>query len=277
MSSERQTGTMVPEITGTTRVYYMMAHPIAHVTTPEVFNPMCVERGVDAVMIAMHVRPEDLPQAFETFRRTQNLGGIVVSVPLKQMFLELCDDADERAVELGAANCVRREANGRMVCDNFDGEGFMAGLAKSGIDVRGKRVLLAGAGGAGAALGFSLARAGVAQIVFSDRNGDRADQLWARVKTLHPDLDLGIGGAPANPAAFDIAINATDSGLHEGDDLPLDASALEPDTIVCDIIMKPHETELLRIAKERGCVLHHGRNMLDGQMELFWDFFGLPR
>ncbi len=277
MTSDRHAGAPVPEITGTTKVYYMMAHPIAHVTTPEVFNPMCVERGVDAVMIAMHVLPKDLPQAFETFRRTQNLGGIVVSVPLKQKFLELCDEVDDRAMELGAANCVRREANGRMVCDNFDGAGFMAGLAKDGIDVRGKRVLLAGAGGAGSALGFSLARAGVAQIALSDRIGERADQLWARVKTIHPDLDLGVTDAPAHPAAFDIVINATDSGLHAQDDLPLDAHALEPETIVCDIIMKPHETAFLRIARERGCTLHHGRNMLDGQMELFWDFFGLPR
>ena len=277
MTSDQTAAGTVPEITGTTRVYYMMAHPIAHVTTPEVFNPMCVARGVDAVMIAMHVLPEDLPQAFETFRRTQNLGGIVISVPLKQKFLELADEAHDRAEELGAANCIRREANGRMICDNFDGEGFMAGLAKSEIDVRGKRILLAGAGGAGAALAFSLAKAGVAQIVFTDRNGERADQLWARVKTIHPELDLSIANAPAHPAAFDIVINATDSGLHVGDDLPLDANALQPETTVCDIIMNPHETELLRIAKERGCRLHHGRNMLDGQMELFWDFFGLPR
>ncbi len=276
MSSE-QAPRLLPEITGTTRVYYMLAHPIAQVRTPELFNPMCTERGVDAVMVPVHVLPEDLSQAFETFRRTRNLGGIVVSVPLKQKLLELSDDAHDRAVELGAANCARREADGHMICDNFDGEGFMAGLAKSRIDIRGKRVLLAGSGGAGSALGFTLARAGVAQIVFSDRSRDRADQLCARVTTAYPDLDLGVSDAPANPAAFDLVINASDSGLRPEDGLPLDAYGLSPDTLVCDIIMKPHETELLRIAKERGCTLHHGCNMLDGQMELFWNFFGLPR
>ena len=82
--------------------------------------------------------------------------------------------------------------------------------------------------------------------------------------------------APASPLGASIVINATDSGLHEGDPLPLDAQALEAGTIVCDIIMKPRETALLRIAGERNCRLHHGRNMLDGQMELFWSFFGLP-
>ena len=267
----------VPEITGTTRVYYMMAHPIAQVRTPELFNPMCTERGVDAVMVPVHMLPEDLPKAFEAFRHTKNLGGIVVSVPMKHMLLELSDEAHDRAIELGAANCVRREANGRMVCDNFDGAGFMAGLAGSGIDARGKRVLIAGAGGAGSALGFSLAGAGAAQIVFSDKDGARADQLWARVKSVYPDLDLGVADAPANPSAFDMVVNASDAGLNAGDALPLDAHALEPGTIVCDIIMKPRETELLRIAEARGCVLHHGHNMLDGQMELFWEFFGLPR
>lgn len=276
MSSE-PAAHLLPEVTGTTTVYYMLAHPIAQVRTPELFNPLCRERAVDAVMVPVHVLPEDLSQAFETFRRTRNLGGIVVSVPLKQMLLKLSDDAHERALELGAANCARREPDGRMICDNFDGEGFMAGLAKSRIDVRGKRVLLAGSGGAGSALGFTLARAGVAQIVFSDRSHDRAEQLCAGVKSAYPDLDLGVSGAPANPAAFDMVINATDAGLRPEDDLPLDAHALSPGTLACDIIMKPHETEFLRIAGERGCTLHHGHNMLDGQMELFWNFFGLPR
>jgi shikimate dehydrogenase len=267
----------VPEITGTTRVYYMMAHPIAHVTTPEVFNPMCVERGVDAVMIPMHVTPENLPQAFETFRKTENLGGIVISVPLKQSFLDLSDEAHDRATELGAANCVRRMPDGRMVCDNFDGEGFMAGLAEAEIDVRGGRVLLVGAGGAGSALGFSLAKAGVAEIVFSDRDSARAEALCARVKAATADPILMTTITPPSPAGHDIIINATDSGLHEGDPLPIVADELEPGHIVCDIIMKPHETALLTAAKAHGCMLHHGRNMLDGQMELFWDFFGLPR
>lgn len=267
----------MPDITGATRIYYMMAHPIAHVTTPELFNPMCVERGVDAIMIPMHVTPEDLAQAFETFRRTQNLDGIVISVPLKQKFLELCDEAGERAVQLGAANCVRRHDDGRMVCDNFDGAGFMAGLAKSEIDVKGKRILLAGSGGAGSALGFSLAKAGAEQITFSDRDEARAQALCDRVHAAYPDPILATRAAPSSPAGHDMIINATDSGLHEGDALPLKAHELENTTTVCDIIMKPRETELLKIAKDRGCTLHHGINMLNGQMELFWDFFGLPR
>ena len=265
------------QITGTTRVYYMMAHPIAQVMTPELFNPMCAERGVDAVMVPVHVLPEDLRQAFETFRGVQNLGGIVVSVPLKQMFLELADEAHDRAVELGAANCVRREPDGRMVCDNFDGEGFMAGLAGSGIEVAGKTILLAGAGGAGAALSFSLASAGADRIVISDRDRGRAETLRERVLSVHPDTDIKIDNAPAHPGGHDIVINATDSGLNSGDDLPVRAHELQAGTVVCDIIMKPRETELLNIARTRDCIVHHGRNMLDGQMELFWTFFGLPQ
>lgn len=265
------------DITGTTRVYYMMAHPIAHVSTPEVMNPMFEARGVDAVMVPMHVHPDDLAQAWETFRHSRNLDGIVVSVPLKQQVLELCDEAHERAVQLGAANCARREADGRMVCDNFDGAGFMAGTAKDGFGFQGERVLLAGAGGAGAALAFSIAKERPAQIMLSDRDRPRAEDLSERVRSAYPECMVSVSDAPANPAGANIVINATDSGLHDGDPLPLDAQALEPGTIVCDIIMKPRETALLKTAAERGCRLHHGRNMLDGQMERFWDFFGLPR
>lgn len=264
------------DITGTTRIYYMMAHPIDHVTTPEVMNPMFEARRVDAVMIPMHVHPDHMARAFETFRQTRNLDGIVVSVPHKQQVLELCDEAHERAVQLGAANCVRREPDGRMVGDNFDGAGFMAGMAKHGHGFKDARVLLAGAGGAGAALAFSIAADRPAHIALSDRNRPRAQSLADRVMSAYPERKISVVDAPADPSDAGIVINATDSGLHEGDPLPLDAQALEAGTIVCDIIMKPRETELLRIANARGCSLHHGRHMLDGQMELFWSFFGLP-
>jgi len=264
------------EITGTTRIYYMMAHPIDHVTTPEAMNPMFEARGIDAVMIPMHVHPDNLAQAWETFRYTRNLDGIVVSVPIKQRVLELCDEAHERAVQLGAANCVRRGRDGRMMGDNFDGAGFMAGMAKHGYGFKGERVLLAGAGGAGTALAFAIAGEHPAAITLSDRDRSRAEALGARVRSAYPECEVRVSDAPASPLGDSIAINATDSGLHEGDPLPLDAQALEAGTIVCDIIMKPRETALLRIAGERKCRLHHGRNMLDGQMELFWSFFGLP-
>lgn len=267
----------MPEITGTTRVYYMLAHPIAHVTTPEMFNPICADRGADAVMVPIHVLPQDLDEAFDGFRRTQNLGGLVVSVPHKQRMLELCDEVGVRAAELGAANCVRREPDGRLVCDNFDGEGFMAGLASADIDVRGQRVLVVGAGGGAAAIGFALAKAGAAQILFADLDTGRAERLSGRIAAACPGPIVATTTTPPSPAGHDIIVNASDCGLRPHDPLPIVTEELEPGHTVCDIIMKPKETALLEAARARDCRIHHGIHMLEKQMELFWDFFGLPR
>ncbi len=265
------------EITGTTRLFYMMAHPIAHVRTPEIMNPMFEARSIDAVMVPLHVHPDDFTQAWETARLSRNLAGIVVSVPLKAQALALSDTAHARARELGAANCVRRERDGSMVCDNYDGAGFMAGLAKQGHGVAGKRILLAGAGGAGSAIAFSLAKAGAAGVDISDTEGNRSRDLAGRVSDAYPSCVLSAVDSFSDPSGYDVVINATPCGLHEGDALPIRVDKLSPDCLVCDIIMKPADTTLLRLAAERGCAVHYGRHMLDEQMELFWDFFSLAR
>ena len=124
-------------ITGETKVFFMLAHPIGHVRTPEVLNPLLAARGVDAVMVPIHYAPEDFAVGWEAMKRTRNLGGIVVSVPLKEQAAAFADEVSDVARELGAANVVRRDEDGRMIATNFDGEGFLAGLLGGGSDAAG--------------------------------------------------------------------------------------------------------------------------------------------
>lgn len=260
-------------ITGKTRIYYMLAHPIDHVRTPEVINPIFQDRGIDAVMVPVHFSPEDLATGWQALKRTRNLGGMVVSVPLKEQAFALSDEVTPEAAELGAANAVRREADGRMVASNFDGPGFLQGLLNGGKDAAGRHALLLGAGGAGRAISFALMRSGVASLRIHDRDRDRAESVVADIRRHYPDARVRAGGN--DPAGCDLIVNATPCGLHpDTDPLPLDLARLTPDMIVADIIMKPRETPLLIAARDLGCDIRYGAGMLDQQMELMLRFFG---
>ena len=72
-----------------------------------------------------------------------------------------------------------------------------------------------------------------------------------------------------------LAINATPLGLAPGDRLPFDPARLAAETVVCDIVMKPKETALLRAAQKRGLRVQHGHHMLDAQIPMYLGFFGL--
>lgn len=260
-------------ITGKTRVFYMLAHPIAHVRTPEVINPMFAARGIDAVMVPVHLAPEDFAIGFDAIRRTRNLGGIVVSVPLKEQAFALADEADDVARELGAANVLRREADGRMVATNMDGMGFLGGMLSGGHDADDRDVLLVGAGGAGRAIAFSLARTQCRSIRISDLDMNRAQSLASDVAKFYPQLKVSAGSNDLEGATM--LVNATTCGLHpESDPLPVDCTQLRPDILVADIVMKPRVTPLLEAALAIGCPVRYGAGMLDAQMEMMLAYFG---
>jgi shikimate dehydrogenase len=259
-------------ITGRTLIYGIIADPIAQVRTPEVLNRFFAERQVDAVVVPLHLAAADLAAAWPAFRRLRNLGGLIVTVPHKAAVLDLCDEIGEAARLVGAANAVRREADGRMVCEMFDGRGFLGGLRAEGIDPAGRRVLLAGAGGAARAIAFALAGAGCARLTVANRTASKAEDLADRVRRAFPGCEAV--AAPADPSGHDLIVNATSLGLRPDDPLPLDVERLRPEMTVAEVVMKPEQTALLAAAKVRGCRLHLGRHMLDAQVRLLADFLG---
>ena len=100
------------EITGRTRIWGILADPIGHVKTPQMINAVAQERGVDGVMIPFHVAPSDLAALVKGLKGMKSLGGFVVTVPHKAAIVDLLDEVSPSARLIGAANCVRREADG---------------------------------------------------------------------------------------------------------------------------------------------------------------------
>ena len=261
-------------ITGHTRLYGIIGHPIGHVRVPMTFNERFEQGRIDAVSLPFDATPGNFAAVVRGLRGLENLGGFVVTAPHKQAMVALCDEVVGEAKLVGAVNTVRRDPDGRLVGELFDGSGFVRGLQAQGHTVTGKRVFLLGAGGAGNALGFALARAGAASITIHNRTLSRAEDLAARIARAYPGCDAKVGPKDAN--GFDIAANATSVGLRDDDPVSFDVSGLHPRTLVTEVIMKPERTALIVAAAARGCPTQQGRHMLDYQMDLMFDFLRIP-
>ncbi|KAA0893023.1 shikimate dehydrogenase [Pusillimonas sp. ANT_WB101] len=261
------------EITGETKLFGILADPIHHVKTPQRMNEHFVRAGYDGVLVPFHARSDNLASVVNGLKRLENLVGLIVTVPHKTAILGLCDDASDVAKKIGAANIVRREADGRLTAHMLDGEGFVRGLQSCGHEVKGKTAYMAGAGGAANAIAFALVQYGVSSLTIANRTTAKAQDLMQRVLDLYPQARINIG--THNPSDHDIVVNATSLGLNEGDALPMDTSALTSDQLVCEIIMQPKDTALLIAAQERGCREHYGAPMLASQIELMAEFLGV--
>lgn len=251
-------------ITGLTRILFILADPVDHVRGSDMLNRWFEAQGDDVAVSPLHVAPADLARVLDAIRAMRNVAGFGVTIPHKIALCALLDRLTPRARQVGAVNFVRRDADGTLLGDNVDGIGFVDGLARAGVGVAGRDVLLVGAGGAGRAIAFALAQAGTARLVIANRTRTRAAELAAAVSVAHPACET-IAGEPGL-AGVGLLVNATSVGMHGAHALPLDVSALSPSTDVAEVIMVPEMTPLLREATRRGCRTVPGRFMLEEQI-----------
>jgi shikimate dehydrogenase len=263
------------EITGTTKIYFIVADPIHQVKTPQLINQLLTARAIDGVMVPAHVSPAGLSDFVIGLKGVQNLGGVVVTVPHKTGIVHLCDALTPAAQAVGAVNVVRREADGRLVGDILDGKGFVTGLASKGFTVKGRSAFLAGAGGAANAIAFGLLEAGVTRLTIYNRTTAKVQEMIARLALFYPAAKLTVG--TDNPAGHDLVVNATSLGMAPNDSFPLDVERLTSDQLVAEIIMKPELTPLLEAAQKKACRIHYGLPMLQSQIELMAAFMGIQK
>jgi shikimate dehydrogenase len=261
------------EITGKTRVLGILADPIVHVKAPPGINRIARQRGRDAVMVPFQVSPEALPHFADALRQLKSFDGAIITVPHKGPMASLCDDLSPGARAIGAVNVIRRDSDGRLIGDTLDGLGFVAGLTVAGISIAGRSAYLAGAGGAANAIAFALVDGGVSRLTLANRTRAKAEALRERILGLYPEANVIVGDS--DPSGHDLIVNGTSLGMRREDASPLDTARLTPDMIVAEVIMEPAMTPLLVAAQAAGCRIHLGKPMLDQQLELMADFFGL--
>lgn len=253
---------------GETRLYYIVGDPIAQVKSPPALTAILVERGANALVVPAHVAPADLDAFLAAARATQNVDGIVVTVPHKIAALAFCDEASERARFAGSTNVIRRGADGRWHGDNTDGMGYLDGIAACGFDVAGRTALLVGAGGAGAAIAYEILARGAAHLKVHDIDTARRDRVIARLAERFPGR---VAPGDADPTGVDLVANATPLGMREGDPLPVEAAKLVASQFVADVITRPEISPLLVAARRTGCATMPGSGMFEAQARILVD------
>lgn len=253
---------------GSTRLMAMLGDPVAQVRTPAAINPIFAAMGADIVCLPLHVAPGDLPAVMTGLRATRNLVGCGVTLPHKAAVAGFCDRLDPLAAALGVVNVIRREADGALCGYQFDGRGFLAGLAAQGHQVKGRPVLLVGAGGAAVAIAHALAEAGAGPVDVLNRSAARAQALVATVNGIlgRAACRVAAPGRAVPPGA--IVVNATSLGLSPDDPLPVDPATLRPDLLLAEVIAEPELTPLLLRARAAGAQVHSGLHMIHGQVAL---------
>jgi shikimate dehydrogenase len=259
-------------ISGTTILIAHLGYPTEGFKAPMIYNPYFEKHGIDAVVMPMGVKAEDYPDVFRGLFRLTNIRGALVTMPHKITTLSLLDDVSTTARIAGSCNAVLRRPDGTLLGDMFDGAGFVRGVIRKGFRLEGARALVVGSGGVGSAIAASLAEAGIAAIGLFDTSSAAADALAGRLREHYPRLEVSTG--VKDLAGYDLVVNATPLGMKAGDPLPVDVSRIAPGTFVGEVVMKEEITPFLRAARDKGCPIQVGTDMLFEQIPAYLEFFG---
>ncbi|MBV8449366.1 MAG: shikimate dehydrogenase [Hyphomicrobiales bacterium] len=261
-------------ISGKTVLIAHLGYPTESFKAPLIYNPYFDSVGVDAVVVPMGVKAENYPKFLPELFRLTNIRGALVTMPHKVTTLSLVNEASTAAKIAGACNAILLRPDGILVGDMFDGEGFVRGVLRHGRKVMGKKALVVGSGGVGSAIAASLAGAGAARLGLFDVSKAAAEALAGRLRAHYPKLEVEVG--QKNPEGYDIVINATPIGMKASDPLPLDVERIAPASFVGEVVMKEEMTPFLRAARDKGCDVQVGTDMLFEQIPAYLEFFGFP-
>jgi len=238
-------------IDGQTKIFGILGRPVGHSLSPVMHNAAFRHLGINAVYVAFPVT--DLFQAVAGLRGL-GIGGVSVTIPFKEEIIPLIDDLDHRAATIGAVNTVLHR-DGRLLGYNTDWLGAVAALTAK-ISLKGRHVLILGAGGASRAIAYGIIQAG-GRVSLTDIDADRAATL-AQDLGVQAILPEALSTCPAT-----ILVNASPVGMTPDlDGIPIDPDLLGRFEVVMDIVYQPLQTRLLREAEAHGCATIDGLQML---------------
>ena len=257
---------MEQRIKGTTGLMALIGSPVGHSGSPAMYNFSFQYHNLDYAYMAFDIQEEQVPEALDAMRLFK-MRGCNVTMPCKNKAAKCVDELSPAARIIGAVNTIVNE-DGKLVGHITDGIGFVRNLKEHGVDVKGKKMVVLGAGGAATALQVQSALDGAASIsIFNpdDPFLERARETAKKIEKEVPDCKVSVyciddqDKLREEIAKADILVNGTKAGMKPHDDISLvDKSVFRPDLVVADVVYNPTETKMVKEAKEAGCKLAIG-------------------
>jgi shikimate dehydrogenase len=251
-------------ISGKTRVCGVIGEPIEHTLSPTMHNAAFQALGLDYVFLAFRVKSAEVEAAVNGMRAL-NIRGLNVTMPHKTAIINHLDRVDLSAQIVNSVNTVLNKEN-LLFGFNTDGVGAVRALKENGVELKGRKVLLLGAGGAARAIAYALAKE-ADELAVLNRTVKQAQAL---AKLLEKSFNKKIAAGSLSPSDMqtnlqdsDILINATSIGMKpKPEDTPVASKLLRKNLAVMDIVYNPLETKLSKDARAAGAKVVSGVEML---------------
>ena len=239
--------------------YLVIGNPIDHSLSPRLHNYWFKENNIDAIYEKKQIKESDIEGIISEMRNGK-IDGINVTVPFKKSVIPFLDELDNLAKKTQSVNTIYKDKN-KVIGTNTDILGFELSLSSTKFlslkiknEVKGKKILILGAGGVTSSIIFALEQMEASTIMLSNRTKEKAENL----KKLFPQLELIKWGDIKN---FDIIINTTSLGLKESDKIPINYDQIGSGKLFYDVIYNPSKTNFLLEAEKRGHQIKNGKMM----------------
>ena len=259
-------------IDGKTKLIAHIGYPTETFKSPLIYNPFFGARKINAAVVPMGCRSEDYATFLKLLFKLSNMHGALITMPHKRATLALVDEVSVSARIAGACNAVRKDERGRLIGDMFDGEGFVRGVQRKRRPIAGASLFIAGCGGVGSAIAASMTKAGISRLGLHDVSAHAVNVLAARLKSHFPNLEVTTDSA--DPAGYDIIVNATPLGMKKDDPLPMKLDGVSSSTFVGEVVLQEEITPFLAAARAKGCEVQVGLDMLFEQIPVYLEFLG---
>lgn len=262
---------MEERISGHTGLLALIGSPVGHSGSPAMYNYSFKRLGLDYVYVALDIKEDQVKDAISAMKLFNMKGGNV-TMPDKIEAAKYMDELSPAAQIIGAINTIVND-NGKLTGHITDGEGFVNNLKDYGVDIKDKKIVVAGGGGAATAIQVQCALDGAKEItVFNKKDSffERTLQMADKIRNAVPGIVINVydiddtGKMTEEIQSSDIFVNATIVGMKPMDDQSVvkDLSAFREGLVVCDAVYNPEETKLLKEAKAAGCTCVGGKGML---------------
>lgn len=253
------------DISGRTRVCGLLANPVEHTLSPVLHNTLAEKTGINLVYVPFKPEVENLGTAVEG-AYSLNVLGLNVSIPFKQEVMKYLVDIDKSAKDIGAVNTLVRTEGG-FKGYNTDISGLKKAFLSEGIQIKGQKIILLGAGGAAKAIAYLMALEGASKVYILNRTYDRAAVIAKEINecfAMDHVIPLALEDYRKLPKNSYLGIQTTSVGMHPN----IEHAVVEDPEFykllhtAYDIIYTPAETKFMKYTKEAGGRAYNGLKML---------------